>query len=60
MPNADYVVAQQSIADTEESEESEQALGPLRLTVFGTCVIIGIFVLTGEAAGEKRGPRTDV
>ncbi|MGI8700560.1 MAG: amino acid permease [Nocardioidaceae bacterium] len=50
---------EQSIADTEESEHQlRKTLGPLQLTVFGVGVIIGtgIFVLTGEAAGEKAGP----
>ncbi|HSR92271.1 MAG TPA: amino acid permease, partial [Gemmatimonadales bacterium] len=50
---------EQSIADTEESEHQlRKELGPLQLTVFGVGVIIGtgIFVLTGEAAGEKAGP----
>ena len=47
---------EQSIADTEESEHQlRKELGPLQLTVFGVGVILGtgIFVLTGEAAGEK-------
>ncbi|MBA2560368.1 MAG: amino acid permease [Propionibacteriales bacterium] len=50
---------EQSIADTEEPEHQlRKQLGPLQLTVFGVGVIIGtgIFVLTGEAAGEKAGP----
>ncbi|CAN5605506.1 amino acid permease [soil metagenome] len=50
---------EQSIADTEESEHQlRRELGPLQLTVFGVGVILGtgIFVLTGEAAGEKAGP----
>ncbi|GAA1919993.1 amino acid permease [Nocardioides marmoribigeumensis] len=50
---------EQSIADTEESEHQlRKELGPLQLTVFGVGVVIGtgIFVLTGEAAGEKAGP----
>jgi APA family basic amino acid/polyamine antiporter len=50
---------EQSIADTEESEHQlRKQLGPLQLTVFGVGVVIGtgIFVLTGEAAGEKAGP----
>jgi len=50
---------EQSIADTEEPEHQlRKELGPLQLTVFGVGVIIGtgIFVLTGEAAGEKAGP----
>ncbi|MDT5152589.1 MAG: basic amino acid/polyamine antiporter, family [Mycobacterium sp.] len=50
---------EQSIADTEESEHQlRKELGPLQLTVFGVGVILGtgIFVLTGEAAGEKAGP----
>jgi len=50
---------EQSIADTEESEHQlRKELGPLQLAVFGVGVIIGtgIFVLTGEAAGEKAGP----
>ena len=50
---------EQSIADTEESEHQlRKELGPVQLTVFGVGVIIGtgIFVLTGEAAGEKAGP----
>ena len=50
---------EQSIADTEESEHRlRKELGPVQLTVFGVGVIIGtgIFVLTGEAAGEKAGP----
>ena len=50
---------EQSIADTEESEHQlKKQLGALQLTVFGVGVIIGtgIFVLTGEAAGEKAGP----
>jgi len=47
---------EQSITDTEESEHKlRKELGPVQLTVFGVGVIIGtgIFVLTGEAAGEK-------
>src|SRR6478672_10522323 len=50
---------EQSIADTEESEHQlRKELGALQLTVFGVGVVIGtgIFVLTGEAAGEKAGP----
>ena len=50
---------EQSIADTEESDHQlRKELGPLQLTVFGVGVVIGtgIFVLTGEAAGEKAGP----
>ena len=50
---------EQSIADTEEGEHQlRKQLGPVQLTVFGVGVIIGtgIFVLTGEAAGEKAGP----
>jgi basic amino acid/polyamine antiporter, APA family len=50
---------EQSIADTEEPEHQlRKELGPIQLTVFGVGVIIGtgIFVLTGEAAGEKAGP----
>jgi APA family basic amino acid/polyamine antiporter len=50
---------EQSISDTEESEHQlRKELGPVQLTVFGVGVIIGtgIFVLTGEAAGEKAGP----
>jgi len=50
---------EQSIADTEEPEHQlRKELGPVQLTVFGVGVIIGtgIFVLTGEAAGEKAGP----
>jgi len=50
---------EQSIADTEEPDHQlRKELGPLQLTVFGVGVIIGtgIFVLTGEAAGEKAGP----
>ena len=50
---------EQSIADTEESEHQlRKELGPVQLTVFGVGVVIGtgIFVLTGEAAGEKAGP----
>lgn len=50
---------EQSIQDTEESEHQlRKELGPLQLTVFGVGVILGtgIFVLTGEAAGEKAGP----
>src|ERR1700753_2454794 len=50
---------EQSIADTEESEHQlRKELGPLQLVVFGVGVILGtgIFVLTGEAAGEKAGP----
>ncbi|MBA3234100.1 MAG: amino acid permease [Propionibacteriales bacterium] len=50
---------EQSIADTEEPEHQlRKQLGALQLTVFGVGVIIGtgIFVLTGEAAGEKAGP----
>src|ERR1700712_267703 len=50
---------EQSIEDTEESEHQlRKELGPVQLTVFGVGVIIGtgIFVLTGEAAGEKAGP----
>src|SRR3954465_2304835 len=52
---------EQSIADTEDSEHRlRKELGPLQLTVFGVGVIIGtgIFVLTGEAPGEKAGPAT--
>ncbi|MGI8749905.1 MAG: amino acid permease [Thermoleophilaceae bacterium] len=50
---------EQSIADTQESEQSlSRTLGPIDLVVFGVGVIIGtgIFVLTGEAAGELAGP----
>ena len=50
---------EQSISDTEESEHQlRKELGPVQLTVFGVGVVIGtgIFVLTGEAAGEKAGP----
>jgi APA family basic amino acid/polyamine antiporter len=50
---------EQSIADTEESQHQlRRELGPMQLTVFGVGVILGtgIFVLTGEAAGEKAGP----
>ena len=50
---------EQSIADTEESEHQlRKELGAVQLTVFGVGVVIGtgIFVLTGEAAGEKAGP----
>ena len=50
---------EQSVADTEESEHQlRKELGPVQLTVFGVGVILGtgIFVLTGEAAGEKAGP----
>ncbi len=50
---------EQSIADTEEGEHQlRKELGPVQLTVFGVGVVIGtgIFVLTGEAAGEKAGP----
>jgi len=50
---------EQSIADTDESEHRlRKELGPVQLTVFGVGVILGtgIFVLTGEAAGEKAGP----
>jgi APA family basic amino acid/polyamine antiporter len=50
---------EQSIADTEEADHQlRKQLGALQLTVFGVGVIIGtgIFVLTGEAAGEKAGP----
>jgi APA family basic amino acid/polyamine antiporter len=50
---------EQSIADTEESEHQlRKQLGAVQLTVFGIGVVIGtgIFVLTGEAAGEKAGP----
>jgi APA family basic amino acid/polyamine antiporter len=50
---------EQSIADTDEHEHRlRKELGPLQLTVFGVGVILGtgIFVLTGEAAGEKAGP----
>jgi APA family basic amino acid/polyamine antiporter len=50
---------EQSISDTEEPEHQlRKHLGALQLTVFGVGVIIGtgIFVLTGEAAGEKAGP----
>ena len=50
---------EQSIADTEEAEHQlRKELGPVQLTVFGVGVVIGtgIFVLTGEAAGEKAGP----
>jgi APA family basic amino acid/polyamine antiporter len=50
---------EQSIEDTEESEHQlRKELGPVQLTVFGVGVVIGtgIFVLTGEAAGEKAGP----
>jgi APA family basic amino acid/polyamine antiporter len=54
---------EQSIADTEESEHQlRKELGPLQLTVFGVGVVIGtgIFVLTGEAAGEKAGPAISI
>ena len=54
---------EQSIADTEESDHQlRKELGPLQLTVFGVGVVIGtgIFVLTGEAAGEKAGPAISV
>jgi basic amino acid/polyamine antiporter, APA family len=50
---------EQSIADTEEGERTlRRTLGPIDLTVFGVGVVIGtgIFVLTGEAAGELAGP----
>ena len=51
---------EQSIADTEESRApaAQASSAPLQLTVFGVGVVIGtgIFVLTGEAAGEKAGP----
>jgi APA family basic amino acid/polyamine antiporter len=50
---------EQSISDTEESEHQlRKELGPVQLIVFGVGVVIGtgIFVLTGEAAGEKAGP----
>lgn len=50
---------ERSIADTEESEHQlRKELGPVQLVVFGVGVILGtgIFVLTGEAAGEKAGP----
>ncbi len=50
---------EQSIADTEEGEHQlRKELGAFQLTVFGVGVVIGtgIFVLTGEAAGEKAGP----
>ncbi|CAN5489016.1 amino acid permease [soil metagenome] len=50
---------EQSISDTEEGEHQlRKQLGALQLTVFGVGVVIGtgIFVLTGEAAGEKAGP----
>ena len=50
---------EQSIADTEEPEHQlRKELGPVQLVVFGVGVIVGtgIFVLTGEAAGEKAGP----
>ena len=50
---------EQSIADTEESEHQlRKELGPVQLVVFGVGVILGtgIFVLTGEAAGQKAGP----
>ena len=50
---------EQSIADTEEPEHQlRKQLGAVQLTVFGVGVVIGtgIFVLTGEAAGEKAGP----
>ena len=54
---------EQSIADPEESDHQQRKeLGPLQLTVFGVGVVIGtgIFVLTGEAAGEKAGPAISV
>ena len=54
---------EQSIADTEEGEQQlKKTLGPLDLTVFGVGVVIGtgIFVLTGEAAGELAGPSVAV
>ena len=54
---------EQSNADTEESDHQlRKELGPLQLTVFGVGVVIGtgIFVLTGEAAGEKAGPAISV
>src|SRR3978361_2133168 len=50
---------EQSLSDTEESEHQlRKELGPVQLIVFGVGVVIGtgIFVLTGEAAGEKAGP----
>ena len=50
---------EQSIADTEEPDHQlRKELGAVQLTVFGVGVVIGtgIFVLTGEAAGEKAGP----
>jgi APA family basic amino acid/polyamine antiporter len=50
---------EQSIQDTEEGEHQlRKELGAVQLTVFGVGVVIGtgIFVLTGEAAGEKAGP----
>ena len=50
---------EQSIRDTEEGEHQlRKELGAVQLTVFGVGVVIGtgIFVLTGEAAGEKAGP----
>ena len=52
---------EQSIADTEEPEHQlRKELGPVQLTVFGVGVIVGtgIFVLTGEAAGERQGLRS--
>jgi APA family basic amino acid/polyamine antiporter len=50
---------EQSIRDTEEGDHQlRKELGAVQLTVFGVGVVIGtgIFVLTGEAAGEKAGP----
>jgi len=50
---------EQSIRDTEEGDHRlRKELGAVQLTVFGVGVVIGtgIFVLTGEAAGEKAGP----
>jgi APA family basic amino acid/polyamine antiporter len=50
---------EQSISDTEETDHQlRKELGAVQLTVFGVGVVIGtgIFVLTGEAAGEKAGP----
>ena len=51
-------VEQSSRTPRSPSISYARSSGPLQLTVFGVGVIIGtgIFVLTGEAAGEKAGP----
>lgn len=50
---------EQSIRDTEEpGHQLKKSLGALDLIVFGigVCVGVGIFVLTGQAAGANAGP----